>query len=441
MGGGGTASKDYVASLDSLDEQLDYAFFGGREGWAEKFPEVRGWLSVLADDDTRRQYRDRAYRYFRWLWDYGDDFTGKTPVELLDLQDRAVGRRERYAQLGKLEYFVNNVLKGTRAYKEQFISAIRSFYGCNYVELPRNGRFKVKADRDTIVGSLTREEFKTLLIRADMPYRAVYAVMLTGFMGRSQFEVFNRSEPVRQQLLSGADPVRIDQPPRKRGKPFYDFVGGDGLILTHEYLETQRGRIGSGEAVFLNYFGNPLTIGSVSRRFKELAADCGFIKLKTPKCKECGGETKKKKVFTYHDDGKRGKIHYICVKCGLAAPATDTYKGLKSARYEVKAHECRDLAYSLWYRSGTPEKWMGDFFSGRTDKIDPNNYLKAMKYYPEWVQDTYLENISWLNVWSEEDPARDERRNKQIMDIKRELQQELEKIYDKIEQLKKRTNQ
>jgi len=431
LGRGGTTSNDNI-SLDCVDERLDYDFFGGREKWAERFSEVRGWLSVLSDKYTRTQYRDRGYRYFRWLWDYGDEFAGKSLVELLDLQDRAVGRRERYAQLGKLEYFVNSVLKGTRAYKEQFISAVRSFYGCNYVELPRNGRFKVKADRDSIAGSLTREEFKQLLIRADMPYRAVYAVMLTGFMGRSQLDVFNHSESVRQQLLNGVHVVKCDQPARKRGKPFYDLIGGDGLKLTYEYIETERGRVGQGEAIFLNTLGRPLSLKGISRRFKELAADCGFIKLKTPKCNECGGETKKKV--------KNGKIHYICIRCGSDAPASE-HKGLKSARYKVKAHECRDLSYSLWYRSGTPEKWMGDFFSGRTDKIDPNNYLKAMKYYPEWVQDTYLENISWLNVWSEEDPAKEERQTSQIktlkMELKRELQEDLAEVYAMIEQLKK----
>ena len=219
-------SRDFVVAADLLE--LDYEFFGGREAWAEKFPEVRDWLGALPDDSTQRQYRDRAYRYFRWLWDNGGDFVGKLPGELVDLQDRAVGKRERYAQLKMLQRYVNNVLKGTSAYKEQFISSVRSFYGCNYVELPRDPRFRIRADRDSVIGSLTREEARTLLLKADMPYRAVYACMLVGFMGRGEFLRFNASKQVRRQIVEGADVIHCDIPGRKKGRPFYSLVGGDG---------------------------------------------------------------------------------------------------------------------------------------------------------------------------------------------------------------------
>lgn len=108
----------------------------------------------------------------------------------------------------------------------------------------------------------------------------------------------------------------------------------------------------------------------------------------------------------------------------------------KSVRYRVKPHELQDTAKTLWYRSGTPEKWMADFFSGRTQQVAPNDYLKAMKLYPDWMEETYRQVLPWLNVLSEDPekvPVRDVRRmQRRYEKAYREIREELEYLKELI---------
>jgi len=234
--------------------------------------------------------------------------------------------------------------------------------------------------------------------------------MLVGFMGYREFNIFNRSESVKQQVLSGKKVAKEVYPGRKGGLPFYSLVGGDGLLTLRNYLEHERGPIRPGEALIINQIGRPLSWANVHRTFNRIAIECGIIEQKTPRCLRCGGKTRKKFVWSRGPSGRKGKTHYICLECGHAEPAYPEYRGSKSTRYGVNPHELRDLAKTLWYTSGTNEKWMADFFSGRTHQVDPNNYLKAMKHYPDWMEDVYLKVLPWLNVLSEDPkkvPARD----------------------------------
>jgi len=322
------------------------------------------------------------------------------------MQERAVGREERYGQLERLQFFVNEVLKGRRNSKLVFYSVIRSFYAHNRVELPRDPGFRVKADREPVVGELTRDGLRALLLKADRKYRAVFTIMFMGFMGYREFNVFNRSDDVREKVLSGADLIKVRMPGRKRGKPFYTFVAGDALKALRDYLDHDRGPVRPSEALIVNRFGNPLTQGNVQTAFLRIAEAAGIVEKKTPPCPKCGGKTRKIWKRRPDLDVTYSKLHYLCRRCGHLAPAGGDMRISSSVRYGVNPHELRDTAKSTWYRA-SPEKWLADFFMGHD--VDPNHYNKAMKIFPDWVEDCYREALPWLNILSE-DPEKVPRR-------------------------------
>jgi len=410
-----------VVLAESELVEPDYSFFGGRVEWAERFPSVRRWLGGVGE--SRRGYRDRAYRYFRWLWDFGGEFAGRTPDELVELQDGCRTRRERFRQLERLQFFVNRVLKGRRKYKKVFYSSIRSFYAHNLVELPRDPRFRIKADRDPVMGELPRGNLRRILLRADRRYRAVLTVMFMGFMGSREFLIFNTSEEAREQVLGGADLVKVRLPGRKDGRPFYTFVAGDGLAALRSYLEHDRGRVRPGEALVVNNRGNPLTRYNIQRVYTRLAEECGFIERKTPPCPVCGGKTKRRKIYGREGDAWKTRTLYRCLSCGHSEPFSKTCRVDPGVRYDgYNVHEIRDTAKSTWYRAA-PEKWLADFFMGH--EVDPNHYNKAMKLFPDWVEEQYLDALPWLNILSsdpEKVPRRDfNRLERKLMEAEKDL--------------------
>ena len=101
-------------------------FFSGYDAWVQRFPEIRAWMSALGEN-TAVVYSRRWYRFHRWLYKQNVDtrFAGLGPGELLDLQEKAVGRRENYAQIFLIQYYVNNVLKGAKRSKDQYMTALR----------------------------------------------------------------------------------------------------------------------------------------------------------------------------------------------------------------------------------------------------------------------------------------------------------------------------
>jgi len=76
---------------------------------------------------------------------------------------------------------------------------------------------------------------------------------------------------------------------------------------------------------------------------------------------------------------------------------------------------------------------MVDFFSGRVKKVTPDNYLKAMKDYPDWMIDVYVENLSWLNVLNE-DPEKVSVRD--VRRMRNRYEKSIEEIREELEYLK-----
>jgi len=364
---------------------------------------VEGWLSRVASS-TRRRYLDYAHGFFTWVYESGGEFAGKTPAELLDLQDKTSGR-DQYRQVDMLQRWVN-MQKGALNSKQNMYTAIRSFYAHNRVPLPRDVRFRIRADREPVHAELTFEDLKKIVLASNRRYRAVFLCMFQGFMGEAEFIYLNNHyEQIKDQLDKGEKRIKIWLPGRKHARnqrTFYTFIGKDAVAALTEYLQTERGPIKDGEPIFLNDQLNPITKENIRRYFHEVAVKTGIIKKPYPSCPECGAETIRKRRRPGPRGQRRwGKTYYHCTnpKCGAQIPASKDYHLPRHIRYNVKPHEMRDLARSEWDLS--PAKSVcAEFFMGHD--IDPNMYNKIMKLHPEWAEQEYALAEPYLNILTED---------------------------------------
>ena len=400
--------------------------------WVDENPAVGKWLNQLATS-TRSNYAFRAYHYFTWLKVNGGRFARLTVAELLDLQDRAVGRA-RYDQLDVLQRYVNGLHLRVSS-KKTVYSIIRGFYARSRVELPRDRGFVVRSDIPPRMGDpFDVEGLKRVIGVANRLYRAVFLCMFQGAMGAEELMVFNDSwNQIKPQLENGKKRLKIYLPGRKHSRnrlPYYTFIGRDGVEALKEYLEAERGAILNGEPIFLNSRHNPLTKQNIKNMFTRCGEKVGLLKRPTPPCPKCGEETLRVRRRHWVNGVKKQVTSFICKKCGKETLYSPEHAVPISIRYGVNSHELRDIFRTEWQMSQA-EPVCAEFFMGHD--IDPNHYNKIMKMHPEWAEEQYAKAEPFLNIVSE-DPR------KVSLDRVRQLEEktrEIDRLQDKITDMEK----
>lgn len=367
-----------------------------REAWVREHPIVEAWLNRLTEG-TRRRYMDYAYDYFNWLFENGGEFSGKSPEELLDLQEETSGRAS-YAQVRMLQSWVSQ-RDGRAGTKQSMLSAVLSFYKHNYVPLPKDPTFTVKGDLPSVVGSLAVEDLKKIILSSNTLYQAVFLCMFQGSMGEAGLEHFSRQGyEIQEQIREGKRRLRVDLPGRKRKKnvtPYFTFIGRDGVKTLRRYLEEERGTIRRGEHLFINEKGKPVSKEDIRKYWHRHAVEVGVIRQVTPPCPSCGGETRRYRS----KKGGTHKVYYECNNCGVVTPASEVKMRRAGIRYGCNPHEMRDTFRSEWDLS--PAKGVAaEFFMGHN--IDPNMYNKIMRLHPEWAEEQYRLAEPYLNILSQE---------------------------------------
>lgn len=393
--------------------------------WVEAHPAVNKWLARYRPTSAAN-YRRYAYRYFTWVEEHRGEFAGRSPEELLDLQEQAVGR-DRYRQLDMLQEYVND-LEGRHNSKRSFYSAIRSFYARNRVPLPQDSDFQPINTRDPVVSELDLDKFREMLVKANTRYRAIFLIMYQSAMGVREFSIFNMQwEKVKPQLDD--EVVKIDLPGRKRGRGvrrYYTFITRDAIDALKEYLD-ERGEAKPGEAIFLNDRGAPVTAKSIRWNFLQSAIKVGLVERATPPCPECGGETQRKRTHKRVGGKKTSKYWFRCRECGHMMPAGQAREDLKGHRYGFNPHEMRDLLRSEWTKArGIPD--VVEFIMGH--QIDPNQYNKFFRDV-DYVRDEYLALSNTLNVWSNKPTVLTQRRRDKEVESLRQRVNELETQLDR----------
>jgi len=370
-----------------------------REAWKQKHPSIKKWLDNLSEASAGR-YIIYAYEYFMWIeTEAPEPYRGKSPEQLLDMQDVCVRHRERFQQVDLLQAWIN---KRHGAYKTKalFKSAVYSFYAANRVPLPRDANFKIQPDKPSINGFLSIEELKQVILSSNELYQAVYTIMFQSSMGIAEFQYFNtHSWPqVKEQLDQNKQIIRVDLPGRKhtRMKPsgnYFTFFGKDAITKLKKYL-IMRDRLElrdkartppHEQAIFINEKYNAVTQQDISTYFKRHAWRLGIIK----------------KV--QHDE---------------------------RIRYRVHCHEMRDTFRTEWNLTSA-KPFMAEFFMGHV--VDPNKYNKIMQR-PKWAEEQYRLAEPFLNILSEDPRTIETKDINKIVEAR--LQEKTVEIRDLKEKLK-----
>jgi hypothetical protein len=367
-----------------------------RQIFAAANPCVKEWLERVAPY-TARDYLSTFYRFMAWMKTNGGDLADKTPEELLNIQDKAIGR-ERYRIVRLAQRFVEDG-DASHATKSMRYTAIKSFFQHNLVELPRDPTYRIKGDYATVPTGLEVEELRKILLGSSRLYRAVFLTMFQGAMGESELEYFSNNlwSQLEPQMRSEL-PAKLDFPGRKHARNqrgFYTFIGRDAKQALKEYFEKDRGTIRKDEPIFLNDLGKPLSRENVKVMFNRVAMKVDLITVPGRSCPKCGGNLKKilKRV-----NGPQLRF-YHCLNCGEDVENTpDLHLAGGRVRYRMHAHELRDCFRTEFGKTGArPE--VAEFMMGHD--IDKNHYDKFYKDL-EYTRDEYEKAEPYLNLLSQD---------------------------------------
>jgi len=261
-------------------------------------------------------------------------------------------------------------IEGRESYKRRCYATLRSLFMHNRAELPRDPVFKVHSDIPRVVGSLSVEDFRSILSSCNPMYRAIYLCMFQGTMGIGEFEYWNRNgfKETTEQLERGKNPLKVNFPGRKRARnirPYHSFIGRDGISMLKEYLEDrpkyreirdQEGRVVKREkvpeAIFINQYYNPVT-------------------------------------------GRNAQIYWMrrLIRLNLIKKLENHNTG---NRYGKNIHELRDLFRSRWQKTGRAAE-VAEFMMGHI--VDPLEYNKAFRD-DSYTRREYRQAEPWLNILS-----------------------------------------
>ena len=323
-----------------------------QEGWES----VENWLSRLGEG-SRKQARWHLEAWLKWVEKGQGKFVRFSPDELVEYQ-RTSDNGSKFDILNCVQRYVIDT-PGRHGYKKKKLDNVRSFFLHNRTELPRDRSFNIRGDQPRVIGTLTPEEIRHVVLSSNKAYRAIFLCMLQGALDQEMFVYWNERgyEDLVSQLKSNPDAIKLDLPGRKAvkfEKPYYTFIGGDAVEAIRQYLKV---RPDEAIVIFVNQRGKPI------------------------------GKADLKKYWTRH----LRKLDIV----------KSTDKGLtKKERTRIRTgknlHEMRDVFRSLWSKS--PAKhFIGEYFMGH--QIDALEYDKSFRDV-DFYRKEYLLALPMLQIMS-----------------------------------------
>jgi hypothetical protein len=211
------------------------------QAWLEENPTAEQWLERLTTSETRNVFGQALEVFCIW--------SRKTPRELLNMrrEDLKLKTENPDADFRTLELVQQFITKGEypdrrkgregktvkvaetcRARRELYLTAIRSFFAHNRLELPRDKTFRI-TEADNVPQTETFMDLETarkIIGCLKEPYRSLASAALYGGLGRKEALSLNRMWPtIEKQLQEQRDPIRIDFAKRKSNpRPYFMFL-------------------------------------------------------------------------------------------------------------------------------------------------------------------------------------------------------------------------
>lgn len=318
---------------------------------------VENWLSRFAPS-TAETYKFHFQRWISWMKENGEDLATMSPEELLDYQ-RNTDNGNKYIILDLLQRHVRGI-HGRYQYKTKIYTTIRSFFMHNRADLPIDKGFILRAEKPPVVGTLTLDEIKLVILASKPVYRAAFLCILQGGLDERGIVDWNKTgyenltrDLIEVKSLKREDRIiRISLPGRKKYrniKTFHTYIGADAIEAIENWLKI---RPIDSETIFVNQFGEPINEESMrtywTRKLKRL---------------------------------------------GLVKPGEPGDSGI---RYGKNLHEVRDVFRSQWEKS--PAKGsVAEFMMGH--QIDPLEYNKACRD-ESWTLKEYRKALPFFQIIS-----------------------------------------
>ena len=294
--------------------------------------------------------------FIKW---YSLNHTKVTPDDLITIQT-SLSESDKYSLLDKVQTWVSSH-RGRQGTKRVRYSQMRSFFAHNRAALPDDPGYTPRSEVPAVVGELSAEEIKQVLLSSNKLYRAIFLSMFQGALDLEMFSYWNRTGWVelRDQLTQNMDPVKISLPGRKLNrniKPYYTFITTDAIKALRDYLPKQLPR--EREFIFINQAGPGVSKIAIRNYFRRHLKQLGIVQ---------GYATGDKHI---------------------------------QVRYGKNPHEMRDTFRSLWEKSPASGT-VSEYLMGHT--IDPLGYNKS--YTDEaFYRNEYIKASKFLNLLSRSDP-------------------------------------
>lgn len=207
------------------------------EAWLKENPTVQHWIDRLTTPETKNVF-GQAFESF-CIW------SSKTPQQLLDMRRQDLKNPDDgFRTLELVQQFILHgeypdrrkgregkvvkVAETSKSRRELYLTAIKSFFAHNRLELPRDKTFRI-TEPDNVPQKETFMELDTarkIIGCLKEPYRGLATAALYGGLGRKEALSLNRMWPgIEKQLRAQRDPVRIDFAKRKSNpRPYFTFL-------------------------------------------------------------------------------------------------------------------------------------------------------------------------------------------------------------------------
>jgi len=344
-----------------------------------EFKSVRRWVRGLGPRSVT-VYLSVFGQWWEWVGGRSGPLAGLSPDELVEYQ----AAHRDYAVKDLVQEWVEEQKHRKRAKTlRRDYSVIHSFFLHNRAPLPPD-IYRPRGGKPPVVGKLTVDMLRRLILASNPLYRAVFTCMAAGIMGAREVLYWSDHgyESLVDQLERGERVVVAWQSGRKKYAntiPFYNLVGGDALTYLKVYLEEVRPP-GPGP-IFRTKRGDPLTYPALAKYWNRRAIELG---LRPP---------------------PSGKI---------------------TSRYGVNIHEIRDVMRTRWRRSPA-DVGLAEFMMGHVGRLDPNEYDKIYADL-DYAKREYRKALPWLNIVTEDPEKVPRLKVEEELERYRELEERVEAI-------------
>ncbi|MDQ1279127.1 MAG: hypothetical protein QG670_387 [Thermoproteota archaeon] len=327
--------------------------------------------------------------FMKWLKAEGGPFRDYSPDMLVEYQ-RSSDNSHRYDILNLVQRYIS-AFNGRKATKRVRYALVRSFFMHNRAELPMDRGFKIRGNEPRIIGTLTVEEARNIILSSNPCFQAAFLCMFQGGLGSHELLYWSNNglEKLLEDLRENKSIIRIDLPGRKdaeNDRSFYSLIGGDAIAALKKWMKL---RPADAESIFTSDIDTPLKYHAIQsywrrklRRLGIYSMDCGSRKYKLKSNRKVGG----------------------------------TGKNL---------HELRDLFRTQFAKSPAKAD-VAEFMMGHS--IDANEYNKAYRD-EKFYRDEYEKALPYLQIISSGRP------------FHQVSEEEVERLRSEVERLKKGDNQ